>query len=257
MKILRSVFLIINYKTFIITILSIAATWGCFQLNYRADFPLTLIGIAIVFPVVFSIDSAYKRRERALTYISEFKAHSLCLYLSAKDWVKRDEKFCEDMKNDLIELYDKLQKISIKYKAGKGVFEKEIYPVFSKLSDTIQKFRGLGLPAGEVSRVNQYQSKINVSMENLRVILDYRTPVTLRAYSLIFIYSFPILYAPYFVYASETYSKGLEYMMPIVFSFILVSLDNIQDHLENPFDQLGEDDIQFNVDEFKNMLTKA
>jgi hypothetical protein len=35
---------------------------------------------------------------------------------------------------------------------------------------------------------------------------------------------------------------------------ILVSLDNIQEHLENPFDQVGEDDITFNVDKFVNNL---
>jgi len=66
MKILRSLYLIINYKTFIVTILAVATTWLCNYYHILADFPLTLIGIAIVFPVVFSIDSAYKRRERAL-----------------------------------------------------------------------------------------------------------------------------------------------------------------------------------------------
>ena len=34
---------------------------------------MTLVGIAIVFPVVFSIDSAYKRRERALSYLADLK----------------------------------------------------------------------------------------------------------------------------------------------------------------------------------------
>ncbi len=36
--------------------------------------------------------------------------------------------------------------------------------------------------------------------------------------------------------------------MPILFSVILVSLDNIQNHLENPFDQLGEDDVVINAE---------
>ena len=35
---------------------------------------------------------------------------------------------------------------------------------------------------------------------------------------------------------------------------ILVSLDNIQEHLENPFDQVGEDDIKFNVNKFIERL---
>ncbi len=38
--------------------------------------------------------------------------------------------------------------------------------------------------------------------------------------------------------------------MPVLFSVILVSLDNIQDHLENPFDQVGEDDVAINAEKF-------
>ena len=43
-------------------------------------------------------------------------------------------------------------------------------------------------------------------------------------------------------------------MMPIIFRFILVSLDNIQQHLENPLDQVGEDDIRFDVEQFEEMI---
>ena len=46
-------------------------------------------------------------------------------------------------------------------------------------------------------------------------------------------------------------------MMPVLFSFILVSLDNIQSHLENPFDQVGEDDIVFDVEEFAHILDEV
>ena len=35
---------------------------------------------------------------------------------------------------------------------------------------------------------------------------------------------------------------------------ILVSLDNIQEHLENPFDQIGEDDISINAEKFVDQL---
>jgi len=34
-----------------------------------------------------------------------------------------------------------------------------------------------------------------------------------------------------------------------------VSLDNIQNHLENPFDQIGVDDIKFDVEEFSEKIT--
>lgn len=254
MRVIKSLYLIINYKTFIITILAVVSTWLCDYFRIVADFPLTLVAIAIVFPVVFSIDSAYKRRERALGLLGDFKAHVVALYHASRDWVGENDDFRNEIKTQLIDVYCSIRDFFISTKGTEHNAEKEIYKNISKLSMIAQKFRDNGLQVGEVSRVSQYISKIMVAMENLKVILHYRTPVTLRAYSKVFIYSFPIIYGPYFVSVSEHYSEGLQYVMPVIFSFILVSLDNIQVHLENPFDQIGEDDIKFDVEDFTEMM---
>lgn len=255
MKIIRSILRIINYKTIIITLLSLASTWLCMRYDLKADFPLTLVGIAIVFPVVFSIDSAYKRRERALGLLADFKAHLHAMFLASRDWVDPpNEDFKNQVKDNLLDTYTSVREFFVSGEQEGRDLEKIIFNKMSTLSGLLMKFRALGLQSGEVSRISQYVSKIEVAVENMKVIFYYRTPITLRAYSKIFIYSFPILYGPYFVSVSEHYSHGLEYMMPIVFSFILVSLDNIQEHLENPFDQVGEDDIKFDVEEFSKMM---
>ncbi len=254
MKILRSLYLIINYKTFIVTILAVVSTWLCNRYNIIADFPLTLIGIAMVFPVVFSIDSAYKRRERALWMLSDFKAHVLAIYLASRDWLEGNEDFELEVKDKLIGVYGSIREI---FTNGSEKDQINIYKKISDLSILMKKFRELELPSGEISRVSQYISKITVDVENLASILRYRTPVTLRAYSKVFIFTFPILYGPYFASVSGHYSPNLEYMMPVLFSFILVSLDNIQSHLENPFDQVGEDDIVFDVDEFAHIIDEV
>lgn len=251
MKIFRSIYLIINYKTFIITILAVVSTWLCNRYNIIADFPLTLVGIAIVFPVVFSIDSAYRRRERALWMLSDFKAHVLAIYLASRDWLEGNEDFEREVKQKLFELYSSIREI---FTNEHQKDQRVIYQKISELSELMKKFRELELPSGEISRVSQYISKITVDVENLITILRYRTPITLRAYSKVFIYTFPILYGPYFAFVSEHYSPYLEYTMPIVFSFILVSLDNIQSHLEDPFDQVGEDDVVFDVEEFSILI---
>lgn len=251
----RSIFTIINWKTFVITSLSVVATYLCDRYGIHADFPLNLVGIAIVFPVVFSIDSAYKRRERALGLLGDFKAHLLVTYHASRDWVDaKNVKFPERIKEQLIEVYDALRATFIVGKSEVLAKEKELYRKLDSLSSLCQEFREHGLQVGEMSRVNQYISKMSVSIENMLVILHYRTPISLRAYSKVFIYSFPVLYAPYFVSVSSDYSNGLQYMMPIVFSFILVSLDNIQNHLEDPFDQVGVDDIKFDVEEFAEKI---
>ena len=254
MKTLRSIYLIINYKTIIVTVLSLISTWLCMRYNIAADFPLTLVGIAIVFPVVFSIDSAYDRRERALTQLADFEAHLTALHIATRDWLNiTDRGFISKFRGNLVALYTSLREYFVqdKYDFNKEV---NISQKLKNLSESVQELRNFDLQSGEMSRVNQYISKILVDIENLKAIYVYRTPITLRAYSRVFIYSFPVLYGPYFVFASQNYSPGLEYMMPVLFSFILVSLDNIQQHLENPFDQIGEDDIKFDVEKFEKAI---
>ena len=66
----------------------------------------------------------------------------------------------------------------------------------------------------------------------------------------------PIVYGPYFAFKAESMSWGLEYVIPVLLTMILVSLENIQEHLENPFDQVGEDDIVFNVEKFVDNLNR-
>ena len=127
--------------------------------------------------------------------------------------------------------------------------EQKIYGMFSELSGITMEMRNYGVQSGEISRVSQYVSKMIIAFDNLKIIHTYRTPITLRAYSKVFIYSFPIIYGPYFASTFNDFSANLEYVMPILYSFILVSLDNIQDHLENPFDGVGEDDIVIDPEE--------
>lgn len=256
MKTLRSIYLIINYKTIIVTVLSLVSTWLCMRYNIMADFPLTLVGIAIVFPVVFSIDSAYDRREKALQLLADFEAHLIALHIATRDWLDiNDREFITGFRKNLVDVYASLKEFFVGERHDKEK-EDNIADRIKELSESVQELRSFDLQSGEMSRVNQYISKILVDIENLKAIYNYRTPITLRAYSRVFIYSFPVLYGPYFVYASQNYSIGLEYMMPVLFSFILVSLDNIQQHLENPFDQIGEDDIKFEVERFEQAINR-
>jgi hypothetical protein len=44
------------------------------------------------------------------------------------------------------------------------------------------------------------------------------------------------------------------FVTPVQFSIVLVSLDSTQDALENPFDQVGEDDILTNAEKFVERL---
>src|SRR5258705_13078249 len=90
-KIIKSFRLIINYKTFLITGLSVLSSYLCFHWGLTAKFPDMLVGVAIVFPVVFSIGSAYTRRETALQRFSDFKGHAIAIYYASRDWATTKE----------------------------------------------------------------------------------------------------------------------------------------------------------------------
>ena len=255
-QVLRSFLLIINYKTIVITALSVISTYICYRTGLTANFPDMLVGVAIVFPVVFSISSAYARRETALQRFSDFKGHAIAFYYAARDWTTdQDHKLPEKIKqlvNDMIRIMRKMFTSANRHEWLKN--EQQIYAHFSLLSGVVKEMRDHGVPSGEASRVNQYISKMIIAFDNLQVIHTYRTPVTLRAYSKVFIYVFPIIYGPYFANTFNNFSANLEYVMPVLYSFILVSLDNIQDHLEHPFDEVGEDDIKIDEKEIVSLM---
>ncbi len=255
-KVFRSFFLIINYKTFIITTLAVMSSYLCFHWGLTAKFPDMLVGVAIVFPVVFSIGSAYTRRETALQRFSDFKGHAVALYFATRDWTSDKGNNLPEKASQLI--HQMLHQIKVMVKLNNReewlTHEKKMYQLFSQTSQLTMEMRAAGVQSGEVSRVSQYVSKMIVAFDNMKIIHNYRTPVTLRTYSKVFIYIFPIIYGPYFASTFHDYSAQLEYVMPVLYSFILVSLDNIQDHLENPFDEIGEDDIVIDADETISLL---
>lgn len=250
-KVLKSFFLIINYKTLIITTLSVISTYLCYRFGLTAKFPDMLVGVAIVFPVVFSIGSAYSRRESALQRFSDFKGHAIAIFYAARDWTtEKDNNLPSRVKEIVNDMFIIMREMftSRSHTAWKDA-EQRLYKYFSELSGITNAMRQYGVQSSDVSRVNQYVSKMIIAFDNLKVIHTYRTPVTLRAYSKVFIYVFPIIYGPYFASTFDDYSANLEYVMPVLYSFILVSLDNIQDHLEHPFDEIGEDDIKIDENE--------
>jgi hypothetical protein len=251
----KSIWLIINFKAILIVFIAIILTYLCIIYKIKADFSLTLIGIAIVFPVVFSIGEAYKRRESALAYYANLKAHGRSIYLASRDWMDNMEPaHIEELRLQLRDILLTARELFQGDRKNSERLENQIYKEFSDLSRKLKEFRNHGLTPGEMSRVNQYQSKMMDAFENMKHIYQYRTPRSLRAYGQIFTYLVPIVYAPYFAFVAHDSLNVLSFIMPVLFTLVLVGLDNIQDQLENPFDLIGEDDVKINAEEFAERL---
>ena len=113
---------------------------------------------------------------------------------------------------------------------------------------TINKERGLS--GGTIDKVFKYMKYLHESIENLHAIHIHRTPISLKAYCEVFIYLFPVILVP-----TVIFNIGLvelhwaSYLIVMLTEFILISLYNIQNQLEYPFDAIGIDDID--LDNFK------
>ena len=253
---LKTITLLINSKAIVIASLATLSTYLCIYWNISANFPLTLIATAIVFPIVFSINSAYKRRELALDDYASLKSHGRAIYFATRDWLEdADPARLERCRTLLGDLLLSTREMFSAPRSEMHEREERVYSCFSELSLFIRnELRQSGLASGEVSRCNQYLSKMVLAFEQIKHVYQYRTPRTLRAFSDFFITVLPPLYGPYFAYLASDFPSGLVFVMPVLFAVILVSLDNIQSHLENPFDQIGQDDVMINAEKFTERL---
>ncbi len=251
MKVLKDFLSVIDWHTVLVTTLAVASTYICIRLELEAEIPTALIGLAVVFPIVFSIQAAYRRREECLKYFGTIKAHAVALYFAHRDWVpecrgvtEQHHARCRSLVMELIGA------ILLHFTEGEGRSKQSfaaVYDVVSRWSLSNETMRAAGVPANEISRTNQYLSKILIDFEAMNNILMYRTPLSLRAYSYVFLNAFPIVFAPYFAHLSSEYYPAVGYLVAVVYSLVLVTLDNIQEDLEDPFDQVGTDDIKFDV----------
>ena len=234
---------VVDYHTAIVLVLALAATWLCRSVGLVVDLPTNLIGIAVIFPLVFSINSAYKRREEALKAFANFKGHLISIYYAHRDWVEVDEG--HEVRSRQL-LGDLLTAVSAQLKSGAAQTDQltAVYDCFSGLSRSHEQLRAAGVPANEISRLNQYLRALIIQFETMHNIARYRTPVALRAYSRLFLNLFPVLFGPFFANIAYPEWPLTGYLVAIIYTLVLVSLDNIQDDLENPFDGIGQDDLQ-------------
>lgn len=243
MRTLKSFVRIVDHQTAIVTALALASTWVCLRFGFRAELPSALIGIAIIFPIVFSINAAYKRREEALKYLADAKGHAVAIAWAHRDWSGGDTEAARRGAERVEALFDALKEF---FHAGTGGDRdrlSEVYRRFSELSASHEALRAGGVTAGEVSRANQYLRAVMIDFERMRNILEFRTPTALRAYSRVFLNSFPVLYGPYFASLATDSTPAIGYLVAVIYSLVLVSLDNIQEALENPYGTVDEDDL--------------
>jgi len=238
-------FSIINKRTLFTLIISIIVPYVCYFYNIKYNIDLTLISIAIIFPLVFAIRGAFRRREKALEHLSRFRGSILTL----QHCFATNSKLSDDKK---IEIHDNIAAISNKLLIHLKTSEVSIQEIDSAINE-IEQFvhkNEEAISGGFRLKIFGFMRSLHEGVENLEAIHIHRTPISLKAYCKIFIYIFPLIYTPTIINKiGSVDGDWVTYFVVIVSEFILISLYNIQDQMEYPFDNDGLDDIK--LDNFK------
>src|SRR5689334_25243847 len=107
---MRKYLSVFNLQTLIVSSVSLISSGVClyFQLSIFLDF--LILGVMIVFPLTFSLRAAFRRRERALQYLSLFKGSLQSVY-----YAFQNAKLDPQKKNEFTSVASSLSEKLIQY----------------------------------------------------------------------------------------------------------------------------------------------
>ena len=255
---LRAILSVFNTRLFIILIETIVVfyLYDLYSINIKVDY--TIMSIAIIFPLVFSITSAYQRRQDAITLYLEFrnKIIDLTNIFYAVESVKVKNY------NELFNSLQEVQELLIQY-LTQDESEKTFDAIREKRKNVlliIDNHKKL-FNEREKDSLIRVKNELFLSAEKIRGIKLHGTPISLKKYCLVFIYFSPLLYASQSLLNLEGdfVTKLMSLSFSLVVSFVLMALYNVQDYIENPFDQKGLDDLKIDllkVNQYESLHSK-
>jgi len=237
---MKKFIVILNLRTLIALVIALSTLWVSYTYKFSYNIDLTLLSIAIIFPLVFNIRGSFKRRERALEYLSQFRSALLTLNYYFRNAPKLTENDKSEITNILLEISNELTVHLGKSDTDTKDIDERVQKVFNFITDKDEL-----IPARYKVRIIRFLNDLHKSIENLHAIHVHRTIISLKAYCEYSIYIFPFIYSPTIIYhvGMET-SKWIAFFTVLFTEFILISLFNIQDQMEYPFDKVGMDDIK-------------
>jgi hypothetical protein len=234
---------ILNSRTLLALGISFIVTYITLDQEFQYNYDLALISIAIIFPLVFTIRSAFRRREKALEYLSSFRAG----LITVDNCFQESKKLDADKKQAIQNIIIALPSSMADYLGTKTCTQDQLNDEINKVFTFIQQ-NGEQIGNGTSIKIFRFMKDVHESMANIVAVNNHRTPIAIRAYCLIFIYIYPIIYTPALYHklhdGISLNESWIVYALSAISTFILISLYNVQDQMENPFDQKGLDDIR-------------
>ena len=193
----------------------------------------------MIFPLVFTIRGSFRRREKALEHLSEFRSSIITL-----NYYFNNSSMPDVQKEEINAILVDISNTLMAHLKSNATETADIDSSIQRIYNFLQEHKDF--VSGKIKdKTFRYLKDLHESVENVHAINIHRTPISLKAYCLIFIYIFPLIYTPAVIYRiGEDKNHAITYFIVILSQFILIALYNIQNQLEYPFDDNGLDDIQ-------------
>ena len=273
LNLLRSFIENFNFMVFLQMALAGVITYACKSLNIAYEVHVTLFVSPIVFPLAFSINTDFQRREKVLEDLAGFKSAAMMWFFCLRDWrdaCKLDDQFMKAVRNKLKGLLFHLREYLLTEKIHRrNYILRVIYEDLSDVNQLNEKVRSSELPANSplIARIIHLLNMMCLSFERLRVIREYRSPRSIRSFTKVLIFALPLLLSPYYVYLGSksiiingvnVNTEWSPYYIAIMVAFVFGALQGVQDKLDDPFDGMSEDDINLDsLDEWTSQSLEA
>eukprot|EP00960_Hanusia_phi_P047573 758470-Hanusia_phi.AAC.3 len=261
----------ITWHTLIMSCIACFFTFICSKgmLEIQFNTSMSIVAVGTIFPLVFSVQASFQRREKALSCLAKLKGAMYTMYLMFKTWEKHPSgSWCWEsdgvgaMTQEIENLFQKLlDDIEWYLRSSKHSEEagNVVYDGFATLADKMKEFH---IHAGYkyngesgMGRMSVYFRDMISHFESVRTIRDVETPIGLRLFCFALIHTIPILLAPYWNHfcvkqhnweiIENKYGCDAGYFICIIYVLIVITLYRVQSELEDPFDGRGADDIKW------------
>ena len=229
-----------NVRTFFAIAISQLATFLAIQFKLELSHNILLFSLAIVFPLHFSLQAAFKRREKALEYFSLFKAGAMAVHYS----FQVSEELADDKKLEVKTLVKNMVSTLAEqlegFKPGFATMQLRINEVM-----TFAEKNREAISKRNVLRVIRYMKDVTDSATYLTSLVSHRTMHGIRFYATLFILLFPFIQAPIVMHTlGSRVPEWTLYLIAAMGSVVVITLDNFQKLIEYPFDPRGLDNIK-------------
>ena len=235
---------ILDHRTAALLLFCVLITALCLALDFSYDLNVTLFSIAVVFPLVFTIREAFKRRDAALEHLSQFSSALQAVHYAFEQVRKLSPADKDHVATELHHIAELFLDVLPSPSSDNAAAVRRVNGLIGFIQERRQE-----LSNSTIMKIIRFLQDVHESMDNTLNIKRHGTPVSLRAYCLIFVFLFPAVFTPTIVYHLADKPTWIIYFMSLLHGFVLISLYNVQVDMENPFDQIGLDDIQ--LDEFR------